>query len=89
MGDLLAKLIPKFPDFAFSYWDCFLGLCFVLAPLLPRRTSSQKTSVFLPTGFGLIFPEYELEETSSGGALFAEAGTPRRWIPTLPLLRSS
>jgi hypothetical protein len=54
MGDFLAKLIPKFPDFAFEYWDCFLGLCFVVAPLL-HGDQLTKNSVFLPPGFGLIF----------------------------------
>jgi hypothetical protein len=53
MGDFLAKLIPKFPDFAFAYWDCFLGLCFVLAPLL-RGDQITTKNVFLPFGFGLI-----------------------------------
>ena len=54
MGDFLAKLIPKFPDFAFAYWDCFLGLCFVLAPLV-HGDQLTKDNAFLPPGFGLIF----------------------------------
>ena len=54
MDAFLTKLIPKFPDFAFAYWDCFLGLCFVLAPLL-HGDPITKHSVALPVGFGLIF----------------------------------
>jgi hypothetical protein len=54
MADILAKLVPKFPEFAFEYWDCFLGLCFVLAALV-HGDQLTTNSVFLPAGFGLIF----------------------------------
>ncbi len=52
-GGLPRQLIPKFPDAAFAYWDWFLGVCFVLVPLL-HGDQLTKHSVFLPPGFGLI-----------------------------------
>jgi hypothetical protein len=54
MGDSLGKFVPKFPDFAFAYWDCFLGLCFVLAALLNWDQIPER-NVLMSVGFGLIF----------------------------------
>jgi hypothetical protein len=49
----LEKLIPKLPAAAIHYWDCFLGICFVLAGLFQGVTSSSAISLVL-SGFGLI-----------------------------------
>jgi hypothetical protein len=63
----LEKLIPKLPAAAIYYWDCFLGICFVLAALFQGVTSSSARSGsasssqpctgtigLLLSGFGLI-----------------------------------
>jgi hypothetical protein len=53
----LEKLIPKLPAAAIHYWDCFLGICFVLAALFQGVTSSPPSTFtigLLLSGFGLI-----------------------------------
>jgi hypothetical protein len=49
----LQKLVPKLPDAAIHYWDCFTGLCFVLAGLYQAVNSSSGIG-WLVSGFGLI-----------------------------------
>lgn len=50
----LEKLIPKLPVAAIHYWDCFLGICFVLAALAALLQGLTLSIGLLLSGFGLI-----------------------------------
>ena len=49
---MLDKLIPKLPDYAITYWEIFIGICFVLAALI--QGAPPTTYWLLLFGFGLI-----------------------------------
>ena len=50
----LDKLIPKLPAFAFLYWDCFVGICFVLAGLAAFLQKVPHAIGLLLSGLGFI-----------------------------------
>lgn len=51
--DILGKVIPKLPPFAFGYWDCLLGICCVVIGFATKGV--EPTNAFLPFGGALIF----------------------------------